>query len=231
MLLSEALGKISFALRGLDDSAPTVGTEEGDYWVSLLNDKKSELYQDVKQNWSAIYGVESIGIVTASTALSFDLPENFLGVAGTDYDDVNGSDAYIIKTDGTRTDLKIIKPSQRNGSQQLYISGMNPQTITFAKEVLATDDIVGGELFLPAYYEPADISLANDVLPVPNPMWLVLAVAADIAYSDIIYEDKAEGLNAKANNLYRMMTTNNRRGSNGAVRQMHYAINRIRGTR
>ena len=231
MLLSEALEKISYALRGLDDSAPSVGTEEGNYWVSLLNDKKNELYQDVKQNWSSIFGVESIGTISASSSLVFDLPDSFLGVAGTDFDDVNGSDAYIIMTDGTRRDVKIVKPSQRGHAQQLYISGMNPQTITFTKEILATDDIVGGELFLPAYYLPDDITLATDVLPVPNPNWLVQAVAADIAYSDIIYEDKAEGLNAKANNLYRMMTSNNRRGSNGAVRTMQYAVNRIRGTR
>jgi hypothetical protein len=227
MLLSDALVKISYALRGLDDEAPAINTDEGDYWVSVLNTKKDELYKDTKQNWSSAYTVINLGTISASTALSFDLPDKFLGVAGDNFDDLHGSDGYIIKTNGERTNIKVIKPSERTSAQQLYISGLNPQTITFTQEITADDEIVGGTLFLPAYVIPDDVSLETDALPVPDADWLVFATAAELAFSDIIYEDKAEGLNTKANNLYRLMMANNRRLSNGSVKQMTYAVPKI----
>jgi hypothetical protein len=40
---------------------------------------------------------------------------------------------------------------------------------------------------------PADVSLEDDDLPLPDPYWGVMAVAAEVAFNDIVYEDKAEG--------------------------------------
>lgn len=230
MLLSTALTKISYALRALDDDAPSVGTDEGDYWISVLNSKKDELYRDQKQNWSTNFTVLNVGTISASASLSFDLPDEFIGVAGDNYDDINGSDAYVLKN-GQRTNLKIIKPSRRTDAQALYISSFNPQTITFTQEITASDPLVGGTLYLPAYVVPDDVTSENDVLPVPDPDWLVTATAAELAFSDIIYEDKAEALNAKANNLYRMMVANNRRLSQGGVNRMTYQVPKIRSSR
>lgn len=231
MLLSDALVKISYALRGLDDEAPTVGSEEANYWVSVLNTKKDELYKDTKQNWVSAYEVLNLGTITASAALSIDLPDNFTGIAGDDYDDARGSDAYVVLTSGERTNLRAIKPSQRTSQQAFYIAGVNPQTLNFTQEIAADDDMVGGTLYLPSYVTPDDVALANDELPVPDADWLVFATAAELAFSDLIYEDKAEALNAKANNLYRMMVANNRRQSSGSVRRMTYIVPKIRGTR
>ncbi len=40
-----------------------------------------------------------------------------------------------------------------------------------------------------------------------------MAVASEIAFNDITYEDKASDLNAKANALYRQMVSDERKGT------------------
>jgi len=46
--VTTAISGINYALRGVDDEAPLDGTEEWDYWLSVLNRKKDELFRDTK---------------------------------------------------------------------------------------------------------------------------------------------------------------------------------------
>ena len=78
-------------------------------------------------------------------------------------------------------------------------------------EIKTGENIVGGTLYLPGYYLPDDLTTGADELLVPNPDWLVMATASEIAFNDIVYEDKSADINAKANALYQAMVANNRR--------------------
>ncbi len=225
MDVEEALTRINYALRGTDDEAPTFGTEEADYWLSLLNSKKDELYRDPKHNWDEIFEIRSLGTVIASSSPVFNLPIDFIAPSG----DATGRGAYISK-DGIKTNLELAKHQEARESNRVsYIAGRNPEKLYINGEIKADDLVVGGELFLPGYYMPTNMTSSSDKLPFPDPLWGCIAVAADIAFGDITYEDKAEGLNAKANSLYMQMLNTNARGVHGSPRRIGYSVSRIRG--
>jgi hypothetical protein len=116
-------------------------------------------------------------------------------------------------------------------NQQVYFSGGNPLTLTFSGDIESTDTIVGGSLIIPGYYLPADVSVSTDLLPVTDPNWLVMATASEIAFADIVYEDRAEALNARANALWKQMVAKNRRATYGSTRKTPWNVTQIRDTR
>ena len=87
---------------------------------------------------------------------------------------------------------------------------------------------MGGTLYVPGYYRPADLTQASDTLNVPDPYWAVMAVAAEVAASDVVYEDKEANLNAKANALYMQMGRDNRRGTYASPSVSPTNVKRIR---
>lgn len=207
MTVADFLTHVSYALRGTDDDSPTLGTDEANYWVATLNRLKNSLYQDSKVLWDATWSEESLGSITATTTPTFNCDTTL--IAPSDWVralDANSKSVYY----------KIIKPRQRpiNG-RAFYLSGMNPQVLSCTDEIKSTEDIVTGTLYLPGYYMPADVNAADGaaVLPLTDPYWGVIATAAEVAFGDIIYEDKAEGLQARANDLQRKMIRANRRGT------------------
>lgn len=217
MLVSEFLTKVNYSLRGIDDDTPDFGGDEASYWLDTLNRKINELYQDSK-NWGHIYEVNSLGVVTASASPSYNLPSDFLYI----------EEVYIIDTDSKRHNLTLIKPEERNEYNRcVFVAGLNPQKLYFTGEIEATEDIVGGTLYVTGYFMPAELDADDDVLPLPDPNWGVAAVAAEIAFGDITYEDKAESLNAKANYLYGLMTKKNRKGTYKNPRVTPYNVKRI----
>lgn len=286
MLVSEAIPRINYALRGIDDDAPTAGSDEYTYWLSTLNRKKDELYQDVGKTWlstfkevapnepgtaatagtttltgtstyftdyavgdkitvsgetertiAAITSDTSLTVTVAfsNTASSKTFTRKMIIATGVQTYSLHRSflapsdKAYVIKTDGNRNYYTIIKPQERpTTSQYLYISDVNPETITFTGDIESTDTIVGGTLVVPAFYLPADMTAATDMLPFPDPNWGVMATAAEIAFNDIIYEDKAPDLNEKANALWRNMNQKNRRGTYDNPRTIPRNMYRIR---
>jgi hypothetical protein len=84
---------------------------------------------------------------------------------------------------------------------------------------------------MPGYYMPADVSEETDLLPVPDPNWLVMSTASEIAFTDIVYEDRAEALNSRANALWKAMIATNRRATYGDTRKTPYSVKRITDTR
>lgn len=139
--------------------------------------------------------------------------------------------AYIITTAGDDIYLDFISPREQiSTSRNVYISGINPKILSFTNDIESTEDIVGGQLFVPGYYMPADVALETDELPITDPYWAVMAVAAELAFTDITYEDRVEGLNTKANALYMQMVRNNRRGTYNNPRTTPVHVQRIRST-
>lgn len=286
MNVETALTKISYALRGIDDEAPTFGDDESNYWVSVLNDKKDELFKNPNLSWSsafkAVAPTEPGTVTTAATTALAGSGTHFtdyrvgdkITVAGetertiativsdtsltvtaafsTTASDLtlthksiiaSGVQSYslhrsfnnpsdqvaILKSDGTYTYLDFMQPGARNDvTRGAYISGENPKVLTINTTIESTEDIVGGELQVPGFYVPDDISASTDLLPFPDPNWGVMATAAEVAFNDVIYEDKAADLNRKANALYQAMAATNRKGEYARPRTVPYNMrNRI----
>lgn len=112
---------------------------------------------------------------------------------------------------------------------EVYISGINPQGISFYSAIASTDSAVGSILRVPGFYAPADLTAATDIVPVDDPYWLVYAVASELAFNDLTYESKTNDLNVKANNLYSQMSSSNRRGTNNTPRVLQTNVSRIIG--
>lgn len=139
----------------------------------------------------------------------------------------------ILKTDGNNSFLDLISPRQNNyTSRNAYIAGMNPQVLTITTDIASTEDIVGGTLYVPGYYMPADVDITDSsaLIPLPDPYWGVMAVAAEVAFGDITYEDKVEGLQTKANALYMQMVRTNRRGTYNNPKAVPTNVYKIRST-
>jgi hypothetical protein len=139
---------------------------------------------------------------------------------------------YVLDTSSNKVYLDLIHPQERDYStQQVHLSGVNPQILTFTEDIVSGESIDGGSLVVPGYYLPADLTTGTDLLPVPDPNWLATATAAEIAFGDIIYEDKAEILNQRANALWKAMVATNRRATYGSSRKTPYSVKRITDTK
>jgi hypothetical protein len=219
MRVSEAISGINYALRGTDDDTPTVGSEEYNYWLSILNRKMRGLYNDAKRRWKVTWEVRSIGTLAAATAPEFDLDSDFLAPSDT---------VYAVTPSGRRIDFTIISPEEIDPRvQQVYISGQNPQVLRFTRPILVGDPFIGATLYMPANFMPANMKNANDNVPLPDADWGVMATAAFIAFNDIVYETKFSDLNAQANELWKQMTQANRRGTYGNPRRTPTVVKRI----
>lgn len=224
--VTQAISEINYALRGIDDDAPIDGSDEWIYWLSVLNRVKRTLFRDVKQNWEESFATRNVGTVTASAALTINLPSDFIAPSGNG----DGIGVYVITTSGTRVNLDLVKPHQASsGERQVYVSGKTPKVLNFNFVISATDQIVGGTVYVPGYYMPADLTVAASVLSFPDNDWGVMATAAEIAFNDIVYETKSADLNAKANSLYTDMVNRNQRGFTGQPRKSVYNVRKITG--
>lgn len=288
MTLSECMTRISYALRGTDDDAPVSSSEEYTYWLSLINRKKDELYQDTSRQWSFTYKatapneigtvattgtttltgtgtffadynvgdqitvdgetVRTIATITSNTVLTVTLAFSNTASAKTFTRTTiikTGDQTYSVHrsllavsdkvyalSGDNKTYLDLIHPQEQDYvTQQVHLSGGNPQVLTFTIDLEATDALIGQSLVIPGYYLPADLTTSTDLLPVPDPNWLAIATASEIAFADIVYEDRAEALNARANALWKQMVANNRRETYGKSRRTPYNTVQIRDTR
>lgn len=215
MLVSEAISKISYAVRGVDDDAPTFGDEDYTQWLSILNSKKDEYAYDIKQRWDSTFDVKAAATVIADGVQSYDLPDDFLAPS---------DEIYVTDTSGVKHYFTLVKPQQRsrNGNNEVYITGVNPRNINFSGSITSTSPLIGGTIFAPGYYLPADMTLATDELPFNDPNWAVMAAAASVAFGDVVYETKSADLTEMANDLYRKMAQANRALTYGNSRRIPY---------
>lgn len=99
MILSTAITRINYALRGTDDDAPTSGDEEYTYWLDTLNRVKDSLYENVAKNWYYIHKTsppnEPGTVATAGTT----------ALTGTDtfFTDYNAGDTIVVSGETVRT--------------------------------------------------------------------------------------------------------------------------------
>lgn len=136
--------------------------------------------------------------IVKSGVQTYSLHRNFL----------SPSDSAVVTTTTQDITQRFAKPQRRDNSD-LYISGLNPRKVTFYTEILSTDQKVGGELKVPAYYFPADIAATTDLVTVDDPNWLVYATAAELARNDPAKDTEFGNILGMANDLYRKMVSAN----------------------
>jgi len=227
MNVTKFLLHVNYALRGTDEDAPNIGTDEANQWIETLNRKKDELYQNVNVLWNETWEVKSLGAISATATPSFNIDTTFIAAS---------DELYAVDANSKKIYYDIIKPKERpRTGRAFYIAGMNPEVLYCTNEILATEDIVTGTLYLPGYYMPADIDTSTEdgttTIPFLDPYYGVMAVASEVAFNDITFEDKATDLAGKANFLYKQMVRKNRRNTYGNRRQIPTVVQRITDTR
>jgi hypothetical protein len=234
MTLTEFLKRVNYALRGTDDDVPTVGDDDANYWVTTFNRKKDEMYDDVTKNWESAYDEKTIGTISASTSLVFNLDDSDTNNKLSGYL-APAEQAFVIDANGTYHYFDIVKSTEIDRRyQQVIITGQNPKKLRFTRPILAGDAMIGRSLILPAYWRPADLDPAGDgtqVIPVDDPNWGAMATAAQVAFNDITYEDKFDDLDGQANVLWKNMVKKNRKRNSGNPKTTQYRVKRITSPR
>lgn len=222
MTLQQLFIQTNLAFRGSDDDAPVINTTDYTLWLGTANRKLNEWSGDGKHTWSSLFEIRDLGTVSVGVQ-TLDLDSDILLPA----------DSLIVTTlTGNDIEYSIVKPQERGRDRRtVYISGHDPQQLTFSDVIIATDPIVGGKIKLSGYFVPPDLVSPNDVVACDDPYWLVYATAAELAFNDLTYQSKYPELNAKANSLYTGMVSNNDRGTGRNPRRARYAIDRIVDTR
>lgn len=189
-----------------------------------------------------IDSISSDTVLTVSVAFSNTAPgetftRNIIIATGVQEYNLNRnmyvpSDKTIVTdTNGVEVEYTLVHPQDREYvNQQTYIYGSNPKTLVFVDEILSTDQIVGGVLTVPGYFLQDDYTAETDVVDIDDPNWLTMALASELAFNDVTYEEKYVDLNAKANALYMEMIRANRQGTGNNPRSAKVNIKRIKGT-
>lgn len=221
MLVSALFSRINYALRGIDDTTPTEGSEDATYWLDVINRKQDEFALDPMENWSSMFELRDlVGTIVALTQ-TYDLAADFIRPS---------DDVYITTTQNQRLNFRLLKPQLRDFiSNPVFISGINPQKLTFVDDITAGSTLIGGTITVGGYFKPAALTAFTDTVLIPDPNWLAMAAAAEIAFNDVSYEDKSADLNAKANALYMAMKAANRRSTVTNPRTIPTSVRRIRG--
>lgn len=223
MQVDTLFSHINSAYRGSDDNQPVEGTDDYSLWINTTNRKQREAATDGKQTRASNWVSTSLGTLSAGSNV-FDLDSQFL---------IPDSFVLVTPVGETAREYIIVKPGEnRNFINQkaTYISGFDPSTLTFIDNIDAADTLlIGADVTIQGYTIPDDVASDTDTVTVDDPYWLVMAVATELAFNDLQYSDKAPDLQAKANELYKQMNSNNRRGTYGQPRIAKTTVNRIRG--
>lgn len=213
MLVSTLFDRINYALRGLDDETPQEGSEEANYWLSIINRKKDEWAFDPNENWSSLFAVRTLADPVVAGTQTYDLARDFM----------RPSDDVFVEVGPKTITHKLVEPQLRD-TGDVFITG---KILNFTDTIEATDERVGGDILMPGFYSPIDLTAFDDDVLIDDPNWLVMATAADIAFSDVTYEDKYADLVGMANDLYSKMKSANRKGTITSPRQVKTSVQRI----
>lgn len=216
MTVTELIQEINDALRGLENE-PNSGSDEYAYWLRVANRKTESWARDRKQRWASMWKIETAGTVSAGTQ-SYDMDDTFLWP----------SDQIIVTVSDQDHEFKVEKPQHRKRGG-VYFSGRDPVTLSFADTIKTNSQIVGGTIYAPGYYMPEPLVNGSDLVTVDDPNWLVKAVAAEVAFNDVTYEDKYFDLNTEANALYLQMIEANKLGTASNPPSVAIELQKIRG--
>lgn len=224
MILTDFIALVNYNLRGTDDDPPVAGDEDWNYWATLANTKKTSMYRDTKKNWSSGWDDDrEVGTIAIAARPTFTLDVGFMKPSNT---------VVIVKLDGTEQEIDIIEPQERTVRKfEAFIYGLEPQKLRLSQPIAAGSPYIGATVILPGYYVPADMNIAdpNAVVPVDDPIWLAMEVAAMVAFNDITYEDKFADLKGMATELYKNMAAANNARPRGKAGTSVVNVTKISG--
>lgn len=217
MILSDLITDSYRAYRGKSSSVPAAGTAKYIDILAIANRKQREWATDSNVDWPSRYEMRASGSLTTGKQ-AYDVDDDILRLSD-----------YVILTDssGNKTYVGVVKPqAQSLYSTGCYISGFNPQQVTFITTISSSYN--GRTLTLPCFTQPDDLVNPSDVVAVENPQWLVYAVAAELARNDYARVAQYPNLIGQANDLYQKMVDNAQNSSflqpNGAENNMSQPI-------
>jgi hypothetical protein len=179
-----ATGENSTAVSGDDD------------WKKVLSLANLSIDQWAKEaDWASLYAIVPIGTVTATD--SFDLDDSIRRISNKDGDSIR-----INHTDGKNyTDYSLVAADElKLYSSGAYCAKIGSQLV-FNNAFKSTDAQFGGTINVPAYVFADHLSADSDDVPVDDPNWLVNAVAAEWARTDLTLAQNYPLLLQKANDL------------------------------
>jgi hypothetical protein len=154
-------------------------------------------------DWGSLYSLEDIGTLGASDTYELDT-DLILKVS-----QQSGDPIRVTKTDGSYTDYFTTTPRKLKHFNTGFYAAVTPRSIIFNKTFTSADPQYGGSITVPVYLKPEHIVGANDEIPVDDPNWLVLVVAADYVRNDVTRKDLREDLINQANASMQRMKEDN----------------------
>lgn len=154
-------------------------------------------------DWHSLYTPDfPEATVTATDTFALDNTVKNLSRQEGDY-------VRIVHTDDTWTDYSIVDaPRLKDFDTGNYCAQVG-RNLVFNRAFTADDPQFGGDIFVPCYLYPEEISLDADVVPVDDPMWLVLISAAEYVRNDITRQNQYGNLIAEANQSMTRMKEDN----------------------
>jgi hypothetical protein len=167
-------------------------------------------------DWNSLYNPAfSLGTVTATD--TYDIDNSTVRKLS----DRQGDSVRIVWSDGVGyTDYDVVDANKLK-DYSFGVNRENPigfycaqigQQLVFNHSFTTTDQQYGGEIFIPAYVFPDEITSDNpdtDEIQVDDPDWLVARVAAEYVRNDITRQQHYPELLAEANEIMGRMKDDN----------------------
>lgn len=207
--------QVQIAYKG-NSNWPAFGSTKFLERVAIANRIMMDWAMDSDVLWNSLFAVRTYGPITSTTDQTHDLDSDVFYLSDS---------VQINRTNGDTANFTVVHPNRRNDSDNqvgmtgadygfpyVYLSGTAAATgsnlVLNFQDALDTLD-VGGTIEVGTYTLPSFLQNATDVIPVDNPMWLVWAVAAELARNDPAKQDQVPNLVGMANQVYAKMITAN----------------------
>lgn len=211
--------QIQIAYKG-NSNWPAFGTTKFLERVAIANRLLYDWAMDADVLWNSLFDTRSYGPIASVNDLNHDLDSDVFFLS----DGVS-----ILRPDGNYDYFRVVHPNSRldntnatgmvgsdYGLPLVYLKGSaaaqgSNLTMVFAQALNPLD--VGGNIQVGVYTLPDMLNGASNDVVVDNPMWLVWAVAAELARNDPSKQDQVPNLVGQANQAYEKMVTLNQGNS------------------
>jgi hypothetical protein len=202
-----------------DTDYPVPNGSDGQYelYLGTANDQLEIFGTDPDNKWRSRWEERTFGTVT--TERTYGLGNEVWSLS--DY-------VYIDKLNGGTARFEIVDPQQREDvDNAVYISGENPQVMTFTGSGSMADDLVGGTIRAGCFIKPKPLTIPAQYVPVLRPMWLVYVTAATLSRNDNAKEHQYANLVGLANDEWGKMVSANRQTLPGQSRRVRHTVSRM----
>lgn len=202
---------VSYKATGKVNSFTTGSTK----WLkitALANQKIRQWAREPGVDWYSLYN-PALTFTTVTNTDTFAIPATVRKIS-----DKAGDTVRILHTDGKAYSDYDVVPGD---DLKMHYSGQNKEypignycaqissNLVFNHTFISTDAQFGGTIKVPVFTFPTELSADTDVVPVDDPMWLVIATAAEYIRNDITRSGQYPNLINEANELMDRMKDDN----------------------